>query len=532
MRSLHRIWVALAIIIIPAGSLTAQWNEGGLKMMEVMDKISRYYVDSIDEEEFVEDVIVDMLHELDPHSSYISKEELKELSEQLSGEFEGIGVSFNVLRDTIFIISTIQGGPSEKVGILAGDRIITVDGESVAGIGITTSGVQKRLKGKKGTRVDVEIRRRGYAELIDFTIIRDKIPVYSLDASYMVDRKTGYIKLSRFSQTTADEFEEALSDLQQRGMEHLILDLTGNGGGYLRIAIELADHFLGGGKEIVYTEGGKVPKRDYLATSRGMFEKGRLVIMIDEQSASASEIVSGAVQEWDRGILVGRRSFGKGLVQQPFRLGDGSELRLTIARYYTPTGRLIQKPYENGYQDYAMDLINRYNQGELNSADSIVFPESDKYRTLTRGRVVYGGGGIMPDVFVPIDTSNFSAYYRDLINRGIFNQYLMSYMDKNRSELEASYPDLSGFKRHFKPSEQLIEGLIDLAEERGLEFDEADWEVSGDHIRLLMKAYIARDLFEISSFFEIFNTSDPIFNKACEILANPALYEQKLTPAG
>jgi carboxyl-terminal processing protease len=524
--------IVLIAFFFPLLAAHAQWNEGGLKMMEVMDRISRYYVDTIDEEAFVEQVIEEMLHELDPHSSYISEEELKELSEQLNGEFEGIGVSFNVLRDTIYIISTIQGGPSEKVGILPGDRIITVGDETVAGIGISTGGVQKRLKGKKGTTVDVGILRRGQDDLLQFTIIRDKIPVYSLDASYMVDKKTGYIKLSRFSQTTAREFEEALSALEEQGMENLILDLTGNGGGYLRIAIELADHFLSSGREIVYTEGSKVPKRDYKSTRAGMFETGRLVIMIDEQSASASEIVSGAVQEWDRGILVGRRSFGKGLVQQPFRLADGSELRLTIARYYTPTGRLIQKPYENGYKDYAMDLINRYNQGELNSADSIVFPESEKYSTLVSGRTVYGGGGIMPDYFVPIDTTDFSPYYRDLVNRGIFNQYLMSYIDVHRPELEARYPDFSAFNRKFEPSPEMLDGLIGMATDRGLEFVQEDWDVSGDHIKLLMKAYIARDLWESSMFYEIYNTTDPIFMRAKEILSVPRLYDQKLTPAG
>src|SRR6056297_827611 len=382
----------------------AQFDVNGLKLMEVMDKVSRYYVDSLNEEKFVEETIEQMLHELDPHSSYISAEELKEIREQLTGEFEGIGVSFNILEDTIFIVGTIQGGPSERVGIMAGDRIVQVNDENVAGIGISTSGVQKRLKGKKGTEVDVMVYRKSVDKELEFTIVRDKIPVVSLDAAYMVEDEIGYIKLSRFSQTTAEEFKDALKELQKEGMESLILDLSGNGGGYLRIAIELADQFLESGRRIVYTQGDKMPRRDYKASAKGLFEEGKLVIMIDETSASASEIVSGAVQEWDRGVLVGRRSFGKGLVQQPFRLNDGSEMRLTIARYYTPTGRLIQKPYDEGYEDYAMDIINRYNSGELNSSDSILFPESEKFETLVQGRTIYGGGGIMPDYFVPIDT--------------------------------------------------------------------------------------------------------------------------------
>jgi carboxyl-terminal processing protease len=506
----------------------AQWNVDGLKLMEVVDKISKYYVDSLDESEMVEKTIVHMLHELDPHSSYISTEELKSISEQMNGEFEGIGVSFNVLNDTIFIVSTIQGGPSERIGILAGDRILEVDDEIVAGIGISNTGVQKRLKGKKGTKVDVKILRRSTGQIIPFTITRDKIPVYSLDASYMVDDETGYIKLSRFSQTTTREFESALKELQDSGMENLILDLSGNGGGYLRVAVELADHFLGSGKQIVYTEGTKMNRRDYKASSKGLFEDGKLVIMIDQHSASASEIVSGAVQDWDRGVLVGRRSFGKGLVQQPFRLNDGSEMRLTIARYYTPTGRLIQKPYEDGYEDYAMDIINRYNSGELNSSDSILFPEDEKYKTLQKERTVYGGGGIMPDYFVAIDTSFFSPYYAALINRGLFNQFVLRYLDVNRERLERKYKSFKQFKKNFVATEEEMDALISYCEQEGLSYEEAQWERSEERIELLFKAYIARDLWENSSFFEIYNEVDPIYNKARDILADPRYYSQKL----
>jgi carboxyl-terminal processing protease len=526
MKRIFRITFTL-FLALGVQLVYGQFDMNGLKLMEVMNKVSNYYVDSIDEAEFVEKTIVRMLHELDPHSSYISADELKQMSEQLNGEFEGIGVSFNILNDTIFIVGTIQGGPSERVGILAGDRIIRVDGENVAGVGITNAGVQKRLKGDKGTLVEVTVLRRSTGSEIDFTIKRDKIPVYSLDAAYMAGSKIGYIKLSRFSQTTANEFETALGKLQEEGMEHLILDLSGNGGGYLRIAIELADQFLSKGRQIVYTEGNKVPRRDYTATSKGLFEDGRLVIMIDENSASASEIVSGAVQEWDRGVLVGRRSFGKGLVQQPFRLSDGSEMRLTIARYYTPTGRLIQKPYDDGYDDYALDIINRFNSGELNSSDSIFFPDSLSFRTLVKGRTVYGGGGIMPDYFVPFDTTSYSEYYRKLISRGVLNRFVLQYVDLNRSSLQMQFRDFNTFRNRFDPG-AYMDDLIAFAEQEGVAFIEEDWKRSGERIELLFRSYVARDLWETGHFYEIFNESDPVFLKAREILENPEYYVEKL----
>jgi carboxyl-terminal processing protease len=526
MKNLYKVSLGI-LLLISMQALNGQFDLNGLKLMEVMNKVSNYYVDSIDEESFVEKTIVQMLHELDPHSSYISADELKEMNEQLSGEFEGIGISFNILNDTIFVVGTIPGGPSERVGIMAGDRIIRVDGEDVAGIGIANSGVQKRLKGAKGTEVDVTVYRKSTGREIDFSIKRDKIPVFSLDASYMTGEDIGYIKLSRFSQTTAREFETALKELQKEGMESLILDLSGNGGGYLRIAIELADQFLSKGRQIVYTEGNKVPRRDYTATSKGLFEDGKLVIMIDESSASASEIVSGAIQEWDRGVLVGRRSFGKGLVQQPFRLSDGSEVRLTIARYYTPTGRLIQKPYDEGYDDYAMDIINRYNSGELNNSDSIIFPDSLIYKTLVKQRTVYGGGGIVPDYFVPIDTTAYSEYYRKLISRGVFNQFVLKYLDANRPALEKKYKNFSSFKNKFNPSLEMDE-LIAFAEQEGISYEQDDWKLSGERIGLLFKAYIARDLWESGNFFQIYNDYDPTYQKAKEILTNPEYYVEKL----
>ena len=426
----------VAVLVIAPGLTYGQWNAEALKLAQVMEKVSRFYVDTIDESAVVERTIVQMLHELDPHSSYLSKEELEALNEQLEGEFEGIGVSFNILEDTIYIVRAISGGPSERVGITAGDRIVKVENEIVAGTGITTRDVQRLLKGAKGTRVNVSVKRRNKKELLEFNITRDKIPVFSLDASYMVNDRIGYLKLARFSHTTIEEFEKAVKALKSKGMEDLIIDLSRNGGGWLPVAVDLADHLLSGDKEIVSTEGSRVPNRKYKARKSGLFEEGNLVIMMDGGSASASEIVSGAVQDWDRGIIVGRRSFGKGLVQQPFMLSDGSLIRLTVARYYTPTGRLIQKPYEEGYEEYAMDFINRYNQGELSSADSIVFPPSQRYSTLTMNRTVYGGGGIQPDIEIKKPTTTETT--KILLNSDAFFNYATSYFYTHKSIVAAS----------------------------------------------------------------------------------------------
>jgi carboxyl-terminal processing protease len=529
MKSMHiRRYLVIALFAIAPQILQGQWNVEAIKLAQVMEKVSNFYVDSIDESDVAERTIVKMLHELDPHSSYLSREELEELSERLEGEFEGIGISFNVLEDTIYIIRAISGGPSERVGIMAGDRIVKVDGETVAGIGITTRGVQGLLKGDKGSRVVVTIKRRNNKELMDFTITRDKIPVNSLDAAYMVNSKIGYVKLARFSHTTIDEFERAMKSLKGKGMEDLILDLSANGGGWLPVAVELADHFLSGNKEIVRTEGAKVPDRMYQARRTGLFEEGNLVIMLDGSSASASEIVSGAIQDWDRGVIVGRRSFGKGLVQQPFVLNDGSMIRLTVARYYTPTGRLIQKSYVNGYEEYALDLINRYNNGELTSADSIIFPESQQYRTLTLNRIVYGGGGIMPDYFVPLDTTAYTDYYRQLISNGICNRFILQYVDVHRKQLLTNHDDFEDFNANYKVSDIILEELVSFATGEGLEFDEADWSKAEEQVSLLLKSYMVRDLWGPEYFFEVYNASDEVFIKAVEILDNPSMLHQKL----
>lgn len=503
-------------------------SDESLKFSQVLNWIDKYYVDSANKNELVETAIIEMLQSLDPHSTYMNKEEVKQMNEPLQGNFEGIGISFNILDDTIFVVNPIPGGPSEQVGIQSGDRIILIDGENVAGTGIKNSDVFDRLRGKKGTRVTVSILRRSVKDFLVFTITRDKIPIFSLDASYMIDDKIGYVKLNRFSFTTIDEFESAVLDLKKNGVKDLILDLSGNGGGYLDVAVKLSDEFLKGDKLIVYTEGHNHPKRNYVSSTRGNFEEGRVVVIIDESSASASEIVAGAIQDWDRGIIVGRRSFGKGLVQNPMLLIDSSMIRLTIARYYTPSGRLIQKPYDKGYDEYSNELLNRMHNGELSSVDSIDFPESLKYHTLTSGRVVYGGGGIMPDYFVPIDTTYQSNYYRKLINSGILNLFVLNYVDNNRQQLQGKYPEFGIFIQKFEPSDDILNQLTAYAETQNLPPDDTDISRSKDHIRHIIKAYIARDLWNTNEFYQVYNTRNESYLKALEILKDNGKYQVAL----
>jgi carboxyl-terminal processing protease len=517
----------LLLCLFTGLSISAQFSQQSLKFGEVFEKISNFYVDTIDQNKLVDEVIVQMLHDLDPHSSYLNKDEVKAMQEPLDGNFEGIGISFNIMEDTIFVINTIAGGPSERVGVKAGDRIVMVDGINKAGVGIKNTDVQKMLKGKKGTKVTISVLRRGAQGLQDYTITRDEIPIYSIDAAYMVDSKTGYIKLSRFSMTSMTEFLKAMSNLKDQGLQNLILDLSGNGGGYLRVAVELADQFISGKNLLVYTEGAKNPRHDYYASDKGEFEKGRLVVMIDEGSASSSEIVSGALQDLDRAVLVGRRSFGKGLVQQPFTLMDGSLIRLTIAKYYTPTGRCIQNPYDKGFDEYSKEAANRYLRPD-NSDSTGKKSDSLKYYTLNKKRVVYGGGGISPDYFVPFDTSFFSGYYKGLISKGILNQFILNYGDEHRAEFKEKYKKFSDYKNSFKITSDLTDKLIKYADSEGLKYNEEDFRKSHDMICLLCKAYLARDLWESSEFFQIYNESDPIFKKAIGVLSETPLYDRKL----
>ncbi len=487
------------------------------KLASVLQIIDYAYVDSVDMDDLVENTIVSTLKELDPHSTYISKEELDRTKERLEGSFEGIGVSFQIFEDTIMIISAISGGPSEKLGIMSGDKIILIDGEKAHGEEIDNKFVMDHLRGKKGTIVEVSIYRHGVANLIDFTIVRDKIPVTSIDAYYMVTPEIGFIKLDRFQKTTKKEFKESLLSLKEQGMKKLILDLRGNAGGYLGTAVDLSDEFLDEGKTIVYTEGLKSPKDAYKSTSIGLFEEGDLIIMIDEGSASASEIVAGSVQDWDRGLILGRRSFGKGLVQRPYPLIDGSVIRLTTARYYTPTGRCIQRSYENGKDEYYRDLAERWKKGEMVSVDSIHLPDSLKYRT-NNNRIVYGGGGIMPDIFIPYDSTWISDYYVDIRKKGILNKFTLTYVDDNREELTNSYPTFASYKKKFNADDKFMTEFIAFAEEEGVEFVEEDYESSKQVLTNQVKAWIARNLWDINESYQIHADIDIPLQEAIKIL--------------
>ena len=484
----------------------------------LVQHIERLYVDSVERKALVEDAIVGMLEELDPHSSYIPAEELKRMNEPLKGNFEGVGIRFQILEDTIFVVSPISGGPSEKVGIMAGDRIVSVDDENVGGIGIQNSDVQRLLKGPKGTKVEVGISRRGEKSILDFEITRDKIPIYSVDASYMIDDITGYVKINRFAATTIEEFQESLSELKGQGMENLILDLQGNGGGYLRSAIEIADEFLSQDQLIVFTEGRSFPRRDVNASSRGGFEKGNLAVLIDEGSASASEIVSGAVQDWDRGLVIGRRSFGKGLVQKPVNLPNGGVVRLTTQEYFTPAGRCIQKPYDEGSEEYRKEKYDRLDSGELTDADSVKVDESQLFYTRLNKREVYGGGGIVPDIFVPIDTTMGSDYYRQLVRKGIMNRHVLSYVNDERKSLSKNFPDVDTFIDSFHMDERWFKDFFEYAEQEEVEYDEEGYLEAKELIDLRLKAMIARNLFDSSAFYKIMNPLFPTYQKAMEVM--------------
>ena len=492
-------------------------NSPARKLQLAEFAIANLYVDDVDEDKLVEDAIIKMLEELDPHSTYSDPEEVKKLNEPLVGNFDGIGVQFNMATDTLFVIQPVSGGPSEKVGILAGDRIIEVNDTVIAGVKMSTEEIMRRLRGPKGTKVNLKIMRRGVKELLPFTVKRDKIPVYSLDASYMMTKTTGYIRISRFAATTADEFEEALHKLQEKGMRNLILDLQGNGGGYLNAAIEIANHVLEKGELIVYTEGKRNPRTEFKARGNGDFRKGKLVVLVDEFSASASEIVTGAIQDWDRGIVVGRRTFGKGLVQRPIDLPDGSMIRLTVARYYTPSGRCIQKPYES-IEQYNRDLIERYNRGEMQSADSIHFPDSLKTKTLKKGRIVYGGGGIMPDYFVPIDTTYYTDYYLALRDKGAIVQQNLKLIDANRSEWKEKYKTFDRFNKRFEVTDKMLADLIALGKTLGVEYKEDEYKTALPLIKTQLKALIARDLWDMNEYFQVINSMNETVQKGLELV--------------
>ncbi len=496
------------------------------KFSTLLQIIEFAYVDSVDGPKLTESAIIEMLKKLDPHSAYISKEEVERVNEPLEGSFDGIGVTFQLFEDTIIVISPVPGGPSDKLGILAGDKIVKIEGVNATGKEITNDWVMKRLRGQKGTTVNISIKRSGKNELIDYSIIRDKIPLNSIDAAYMVTSKIGLIKLTRFSKTSMEEFTESLAKLKEQGMKSLILDLRANSGGYLDVAVKLSDEFLTAEKLIVYTEGLRSPRQDFDATTTGGFELGRLVVLINEGSASASEIVSGAVQDWDRGLIVGRRSFGKGLVQRPFKLPDNSMVRLTTARYHTPTGRCIQKPYEEGSDEYAQDFKHRLDNGELVSADSIKFPDSLKYFTPGK-RVVYGGGGIMPDVFMPIDSTRFSDYYTDLVRKSVFNDFVISYLDKNRTNLLEKYADIESFKKNFKIDDEIYTSFGKKAADEGVLRKPADkYYYPDEKIKIQIKALIARNLWNMNAYFEVISMIDDELNKAINLIEDGKMFNE------
>ena len=512
------IGVLIGFVISSTHSITHAFNndyDGKEKIKEVLKLIQREYVDTVNEKELVENTLTEMLHNLDPHSVYIPTRNLQNIEEEMSGNFDGIGVQFRLKDDSILVVMTINGGPSAKKGIQAGDRIVEVDGRNITLNKITNDTVMKLLKGPRGSKVKLRIYRPSIKDFLDFTIIRDKIPVYSIDLAYMPEDRIGYVKINRFSATTYNEFVEKTKALKSQGMTKLIIDLRDNGGGYLSAASNLCNDFLTKNQTIVYTEGRNRAKDYIRATSDTRLKKIQLIILINEYSASASEIVSGAIQDNDRGTIIGRRSFGKGLVQEQLEFSDKSAIRLTVARYYTPTGRCIQKSYKNGYHDYETDLLNRYSNDELINPDSIHFIDSLKYYT-PAGKVVYGGGGIMPDIFVPIDTSHLYSYFNNLSNRGLIYQFAFKNVDQNRTQLLKKYPSAKQFIDNFRVGNNMLKDLISYANDQGVIFDSKSYEFCQDDIRNQVKAYIGRGLYDNDAFYPVLLSKDKTFLKAIE----------------
>ena len=537
---------ALCILLsIPAmsaqGDLLARLLGGGGPMkMPAANKIAQAekiieqcYVDTVNTDNLAEEAIKAMLATLDPHSTYSDPEETKELTTPLDGNFSGIGIQFNMLNDTLYVIQTTSGGPSEKVGILPGDRLIQAGDSILSGVKRPNSSIIKLLRGPKGTAVNLKVLRKGVAQPIDFLVVRDDIPVYSIDAAYMADPTTGYIRLSRFAESTPGEISQAMAKLRRQGMKNLVLDLQDNGGGLLGSAIDLGARFLNRDDMVVYTMSPSMGQHFYVTERDGEFKDGRVVVLVNQYSASASEITAGAIQDHDRGVVVGRRTFGKGLVQRPFPFPDGSMIRLTVAKYHTPSGRCIQKPYERGKGDeYRKDILHRYEAGEFTSADSIHFSDSEKYATLRTGRTVYGGGGVMPDIFVPVDTTGYSDYYRDLTAKGILNRLAISYVDDNRKELKKLYPTEQSFLDGFKVTPEMIDDLVRLGETDSIKPVPEQLEVSRATIEAILKGIIGRALFETQTYFKVVNpVLNPVYLRGLEIINDPEEYHRLLNPA-
>jgi len=528
--------ILLAVSLITALSITTAAQRSMVmpqalqKLLNAEYAISSLYVDSVNEDKLVEEAIKGMLESLDPHSSYTDAKETKELEEPLQGEFSGVGIQFNMNQDTLYVIQTVPGGPSERVGILAGDRIITVNDTTIAGVKMRNSDIQKRLRGKKGTQVTVQVKRASVKEPITFRITRDNIPLHSIDASYMMDERTGYLRISRFGAKTHEEMMDALKELKKQGMTQLILDLGDNGGGYLNAAIDMCNEFLQRGQLMVYTEGDNNPRNEANANGWGEYKDLHMVVIVNQYSASAAEIFAGAMQDWDRAVVVGRRTFGKGLVQRPFKFEDGSMMRLTVARYYTPSGRCIQKPYARGNKKaYEKDLLDRANEGEYYSLDSIQFNDTLRYTTRLNGRTIYGGGGVMPDVYVPIDTSEYSTYYRDLTAKGIINQYVIRYVDKNRKSLLKQFKSVKDFDNGFTVTDQMMRDLIDMGEKDSIKFDEEKYRTSQQLIKTIAKGLIARDVYsDPGAYSVIINHRNQDVQAAYEVLNDRERYDRLL----
>ena len=521
-RTLLMLFIAAVAAVDAKAQLRMNLGEDSpMRKLQIAEMaITNLYVDSVDEQKMVEDGIRGMLEKLDPHSSYTTAKETKAMNEPLQGSFEGVGIQFNVSQDTLLVIQPTLGGPSEKVGIMAGDRIVAVNDTAIAGVKMSRDEMMRRLRGKKGSKVVLTVVRRGIADRLSFTVTRDKIPVKTVDAVYMIRPNVGYIRIGSFGATTYEEFMEGVDSLKRKGMVDLVLDLQENGGGYMQSAIRIANEFLRKNDLIVYTEGRRSKRQEYSANGGGRLLDGRVMVLVNEYSASAAEIVTGALQDQDRAQVVGRRSFGKGLVQRPIEFKDGSMIRLTIAHYYTPSGRCIQKPYTKGdKEDYAMDIEKRFKHGELYSADSIHFADSLKYETLRRHRTVYGGGGIMPDFFVPLDTTQYTPFHRQLAAKSFIINASLRYIDSHRKELRKRYTSFDKFSAEFTIPAAVTDALISDAAKDGVKpKDDAELQATMPQLKLQLKALVARDLWDMSQYFAVINESNHIVMKAVELL--------------
>ena len=529
---MKKIFIVAGLCLALSVTMAAQRTmpQAMQKLLNAEYAITSLYVDTVNEDKLVEEAIRGMLESLDPHSSYTDAKETKELEEPLQGEFSGVGIQFNMSQDTLYVIQTVPGGPSERVGVLAGDRIIMVNDSIIAGVKMKNSDIQKRLRGKKGTQVTIKVKRAGVKELITFRITRDNIPLHSIDACYMMDEHTGYLRISRFGAKTYDEMMDALKKLSKQGMTQLIMDLSDNGGGYLNAATDMCNEFLDRGQLLVYTEGENSPRSEAHANGWGEYKDLHMVVIVNQYSASAAEIFAGAMQDWDRAVVVGRRTFGKGLVQRPFRFDDGSMMRLTVARYYTPSGRCIQKPYDRGNKKaYEKELLDRANEGEYYCLDSIQINDTVRYTTRLNGRTIYGGGGVMPDVYVPVDTSEHSTYYRDLSAKGLISQFAIKYVDKNRKSISKQFKTVQDFDQGFEVSDEMMRELIAMGENDSVKFNEEQYRTSENVIKAIAKGLIARDVYsDPGAYSVIINHRNPDVRAAYEVLNDRERYERLL----